>query len=47
MTSRFCKSLILAVNDLLLKEPFHGFLRFVLLLVFFNYAGIPELSDHL
>jgi len=30
VTSRFCKSLILAVNDVLLKEPFHGLLRYVL-----------------
>jgi len=29
VTSRFCKCLILAVNDVLLKEPFHGLLRSV------------------
>jgi len=31
VTTRFCKTLILAVNDVLLKEPFHGLLRYMLL----------------
>ena len=30
VTTRFCKNLILAVNDVVLKEPFHGLLRFVM-----------------